>query len=258
MTADIDADTTGNRTSDTCSSLMPPTTTMTTASTTTDQTINNTNFISATSSISVSNAVSKIDALLNASNGGIGANFPRNNGRKLKPIITMPSIEVSTSVADMTVTSDVTSDCSSDIPPISMTAPLPPKKPNANMNTAISLYQRDVSSVDTTTTTTAEITIAETNDIKSIGDADRNHHHHHTDDDAHSMTMSRQENNYAVSRSQLGRPDNNQYLAIPSTKQSSSSVNNNKNQTQHIHHHHHHHHQHKQLSPTQKGKRNRH
>lgn len=242
MTADIDADTTGNRASDTSSTTTTETTT-TAASSAITQTNNNNNFISTSSSISVSNAVSKIDALLNANNGGIGANFPRNNGRKLKPVVTMSSTEVSTSVADTAVMSDVMSECSS-ADGTSVTAPLPTKKRNSGMNTGIPIYQRDA--VDTNADNTATVP---RNDTKPIGEAaERNHH---VDDDAQSVsTMARPENNYSGSRSQLGRPDN-QYVAIPSKPLPNV---NNKNQTQHIHHHHHHHHQHKQLSPTQKGK----
>lgn len=237
MTADIDADTTGNRTSDTTS-------TTTTTATSTGPTNNNNNFISTSSSISVSNAVSKIDALLNANsnanaiNGGIGANFPRNNGRKMKPLVTLPSatIEVSTSVAESGVTSDVTSDCSSSSSSsaegTSVATTLPLKQNQQNPGNV-----------------TEPLTTSAANDTKPIGEANRNHH---TDDLNDASSTARQENNYPGSRAQLVRPDN-PYAVISSKP--SSSVNSNKTQTQHIHHHHHHHHQHKQqLSPTQKGK----
>lgn len=242
MTADIDAETPANRTSDTSSSTT--TETMVTASSSAiTQTNNNNNFMSTSSSISVSNAVSKIDALLNANNGGIGANFPRNNARKLKSLVTMPSIEVSTSVPDTAVMSDVTSECSS-ADSTSVAAPLPTKKRNSGINTGIPIYSRDAAD------TNADITKTVTrNDTKPIDDAaERNQQ---VDDDAQSVsTTARQEINYTGPRSQLARPDN-QYIAIPNKPLSNV---NNKNQMQHIHHHHHHHHQHKQLSPTQKGK----
>lgn len=220
MTADID-DTTGNRT-------------MSDTSSTTSQTNNNNNshINTTTSSISVSNAVSKIDALLNGNNGGIGANFPRNNGRKLKPLITMPSIEISTSITNTTVSHAVTSSHGLN---------------GTNFHSTNDTSDASVSStsvtatVPTTTNTVKAITPIATNETKIIDETDRNH----VDDVAQSISIRQENNNFAGSRA---RPDN-QYLANPSKPSPNA-----KNQMQHIHHHHHHHHQHKQLSPTQKGK----